>query len=122
MLAHQDLDTATERSPTDDADYADALRDLQRGAACCSGLDLPAADVGPDRKRRQARKGRHRMAPASRRFVLPCVEVVEPGVAGTSEADVLVADGRIVEVARAGGGPYPGFDVVESLRGHFVAP
>jgi hypothetical protein len=104
-----------------------ALGQLARSSACCGGGESPLgmaprapglSDVGSHGRRK---RGRHRTRPVSRRFVLPQVTVVEPTIR-REEADVLVADGRIVDVVPPGGGPYQGYDVLDAYRGCFITP
>lgn len=111
-------------------DVAAALLELGRRAACCSGA--PHAIAGDsstetaDRPaRRTAARRRHRSRPVSdprrRRFALVDVTVVEPGVSRET-GQLLVADGRVVELAPLGAAIPDGYERIDRYRGCFVAP
>jgi hypothetical protein len=123
---------ARDRTARDDHDVraiAAALHHLTRHAACCGGDSAPgprlgdAPATGDASHHRQAphRRGHHRTAPTARRFVLPQVHVIEPAER-REVADVLVADGRVVDVVPPGSGPYEGYDVLAAYRDCFVVP
>ncbi|MBV8031584.1 MAG: amidohydrolase family protein [Betaproteobacteria bacterium] len=112
----------------DDDDMVDAvaaaLAQIANASLCCSGahqapIPVPAGMAA--RKTGRPARGRHRSRPASTRFVLPHVTVIEPAVRQTT-ADVVVAEGRVVDVLPPGSGPYEGYDVLAAYRGCFVLP
>ncbi|MBL8679931.1 MAG: amidohydrolase family protein [Myxococcales bacterium] len=98
---------------------ARAIVDLARRSSCC-GPRL-ASEVGaalPARARASKRR-RHRVRPTSCRFVLPEVTVVEADVSRTV-GDLLVADGRIVDLVPVGTAVSPDFERLPQYRGCFV--
>jgi len=105
-------------------ELARAVMQLAERSACCSEVASasPAPSVAVDEKpRAPRRRGRHRTRPVSRRFVLPAVTVLEPGV-GRQVADVLVGDGKVADVVPPRDGEYEGYERLEIYRGSFVMP
>ena len=106
---------------------AAALAQVASASMCCTGASSPAPGPTPvarpaaGQSSARPREGRHRSRPTSRRFVLPRVTIIEPTVR-REVADVVVADGRIVDVLAPGSGPYEGYDLLELYRGCFVLP
>jgi len=106
---------------------AAALAQIANASMCCTGCATPAVrpppmdSVAGQRSSGRRSRGHHRSRPASRHFVLPHVTVIEPTVR-REVADVIVSDGRIVDVLAPGSGPYPGYDVLDAYRGYFVLP
>jgi hypothetical protein len=118
-----------ERRVSADDEFADAvaaaLIQLAQTSACCSGSppELLAAPVVPTQRPSEPReRGHHRTRPVSRRFVLPGVTVIDPAV-GQEVADVLVADGNVVDVVPPSSERrYEGYELLEAYRGCFVMP
>jgi imidazolonepropionase-like amidohydrolase len=122
-LVHQAQTTEVDDGSVDEV--VAALIQLRRSAACCAGgtapLETPNVAPAPRRRGRRQR-GRHRTQPLSDRFVLPEVTVLEPTV-GRQVADVLVADGSVVDVvAPSGDATYEGYERLEAYRRCFVMP
>jgi hypothetical protein len=55
------------------------------------------------------------------RFVLPGVRLADPGAPPSAPVDLLIAEGRIERIAPAGA-TQASAEVIEALRGHYVAP
>jgi hypothetical protein len=99
---------------------ARAIQELSRRSACCGpalaraepSAPMPSRERGSDRRR-------HHLRPSSTRFVLPEVTVIEADVA-RSVGDLLVADGRIVDLVPVGTPVPDDFQRLETYRGRFV--
>lgn len=104
-----------------------ALAQVANASLCCSGGaslaagPAPSAGQAASQRDNRIRRGQHRTRPSSRRFVLPQVTVIEPTVR-REVLDVVVAEGRIVDVLPPGSGPYEGYDCLDVHRGCFILP
>jgi hypothetical protein len=118
-------------------DFLAALQDVIHASCCGAGLggtlpvrlaarakaDLPGfARLGYQAWRKTVRPASPLVPVVAGPIVLPGVTVVEPEAAPRPNVDVVIVDGRIARIAPADGRASEGAEVVESVRGHFVAP
>lgn len=101
-------------------EVARAIAQLGVGSACCGiasafGRKLPATTVPLSSRDIVLPK------PRATKFVLPRVYVIDPGEP-PREADVVIAAGKIEEIAPAGSAAIPGYLSLAECTGAFVAP
>jgi len=115
------------------SEFLTALQDLIRASCCGAGMggataarrkaDLPGfARLGYEAWRRTVRPTSPVIPVIAGRIVLPGVTVVEPELAPRPRVDVVIVNGRIDRIVPAGSQAIEGARVIETLRGHFVAP